>query len=61
MPMPSDIGVIDLMMAIPNNDTSNYYDFIRPLLMDEESRQQFQMPAEYMFKQLPQAAKAMGL
>ena len=39
MPMPSNIGVIDLMMAIPNNDTSNYYDFIRPLLMDEESRQ----------------------
>src|SRR5210317_1577604 len=57
MPMPSDIGVIDLMMAIPNNDTSNYYDFIRPLLMDEESRQQFQMPAEYMFKQLPQVGE----
>ena len=53
MPMPRDIGVIDLMMAIPNNDTSDYYDFIKPLLMDEESRQQFQMPAEYMFKNLP--------
>ena len=57
MPMPRDVGVIDLMMAIPNNDTSNYYDFIKPLLMDEESRQQFQMPAEYMFKNLPQVGE----
>ena len=57
MPMPRDIEVIDLMMAIPNNDTSDYYDFIKPLLMDEESRQQFQMPAEYMFKNLPQVGE----
>lgn len=57
MSMPRDIGVIDLMMAIPNNDTSDYYDFIKPLLMDEESRQQFQMPAEYMFKNLPQVGE----
>ena len=57
MSMPRDVGVIDLMMAIPNNDTSNYYDFIKPLLMDEESRQQFQMPAEYMFKNLPQVGE----
>ncbi len=57
MPMPSDVEVIDLMMAIPNNDTSDYYDFIKPLLMDEESRQQFQMPAEYMFKSLPQVGE----
>ena len=28
MSMPRDIGVIDLMMAIPNNDTSDYYDSV---------------------------------
>ena len=53
MAMPTDIGVIDLMMAIPNNDTSDYYDFIKPLLMDEQSRQMFKMPAQYMFKDIP--------
>jgi len=53
MAMPTDVPIIDLMMAIPNDGKSNYYDFIRPLLMDEESRQQFQMPAQYMFKDVP--------
>lgn len=53
MSMPTDIGIIDLMLAIPNQAKSNYYDFIKPLLMDEESRQMFQMPAQYMFKDVP--------
>ena len=44
MPMPRDIEVIDLMMAIPNNDTSDYYDFIKPLLMDEEVVSSFRCP-----------------
>jgi len=55
MAMPENIGIIDLMMAIPNNDTSDYYDFIKPLLMDEQSRQMFKMPAQYMFKDIPKA------
>ncbi len=53
MSMPTDIGIIDLMLAVPNDDTSNYYDFIKPLLMDEQSRQMFKMPAQYMFKDVP--------
>jgi len=57
MAMPSDIGIIDLMMAIPNDEKSNFYDFIKPLLMDEESRQMFQMPAQYMFKDVPNTGK----
>ena len=57
MPMPTDVPVIDLMLAVPNDDTSNFYDFIRPLLMDEQSRQMFQMPAQYMFKDLPKVGK----
>ena len=57
MPMPTDVPIIDLMLAVPNDDTSNFYDFIRPLLMDEQSRQMFQMPAQYMFKDLPKVGK----
>ena len=57
MPMPTDVPIIDLMLAVPNDDTSNFYDFIRPLLMDEQSRQLFKMPAQYMFKDLPKVGK----
>jgi len=53
MAMPDNIGIVDLMLAIPNNPTSNFYDFIKPLLMDQQSRDLFQMPAQYMFKDLP--------
>ena len=53
MAMPENIGIIDLMLAVPNQETSDYYDFIKPLLMDEESRQMFKMPAQYMFKDIP--------
>lgn len=51
--MPENVAIIDLMLAIPTSEKSNYYDFIKPLLMDEESRQMFQMPAQYMFKDIP--------
>ncbi len=57
MAMPENIGIIDLMLSVPNQETSNYYDFIKPLLMDEESRQMFQMPAQYMFKDIPNTGK----
>jgi predicted TIM-barrel fold metal-dependent hydrolase len=55
MAMPTDIKVIDLMMGIPSADNSGWYEFIKPLLMDEESRKAFKMPAQYMFKDVPQA------
>lgn len=53
MPMPKDIGVIDLMLAIPGDDSSTFYDWIKPLLMDRESHDLFSMPAQYMFKDIP--------
>ena len=53
MPMPSGIGVVDLMLMIPAADTSQWYEFMKPLLMDSESRTIFKFPAEYMFKQVP--------
>ena len=54
MGMPTDLPVIDLMLSCPASANSEeFYDFIKPLLMDEESRQMFKMPAEYMFKDIP--------
>ena len=53
MPMPTGIGVIDLMLSIPTADTSQWYEFMKPLLRDRESREQFKMPAEYMFRNIP--------
>jgi predicted TIM-barrel fold metal-dependent hydrolase len=58
MPMPRDpklINAIDLMLNIPGEDQSGWYEFMKPLLLDEQSRTQFEMPAQYMFKQLPNA------
>jgi predicted TIM-barrel fold metal-dependent hydrolase len=53
VPFPSDVGVVDLMLQIPGDDRSAWYDFMKPLLLDEESRKVFSMPAEYLFKQIP--------
>jgi len=52
MTFPDDVGIVDLMLGIPGEDNSGWYDFMQPLFMDEESRR-FRMPVEYMFKQIP--------
>jgi uncharacterized protein len=51
--MPKDIGIIDLMLNIPGVDNSEWYAFMKPLLLDKQSREQFEMPAQYMFRHLP--------
>lgn len=53
MSRPKEIGVIDLMLNIPEPDQSSWYTFLEPLLMDEESRTSMKMPAGYMFKNIP--------
>lgn len=56
MTRPKDVGVIDLMMGIPaSGDSKEMYEFLKPLLMDEQSRKMFSMPAQYMFKDIPQS------
>jgi predicted TIM-barrel fold metal-dependent hydrolase len=55
--MPKDIGVIDLMLNIPGEDVSGWYDFMKPLFLDEESQKIFGMPAQYMFKDIPKSGK----
>ena len=53
MPMPTDIGVIDLMIGFPEADRRHYYDFLRANLRDHESLDEFEFPAQYMFKNVP--------
>ena len=53
MPMPTDIGVIDLMLGVPSGDPRRWYDFLRTQLLDRESREDFEFPAQYMFKNVP--------
>lgn len=52
MPMPRDIGVIDLMIGFPSANAAAHYENLRALAKDAES-QTMQFPAEYMFKHVP--------
>jgi predicted TIM-barrel fold metal-dependent hydrolase len=51
MTMPTDIGVIDLMLDFPSPDQHDWYEFLKPQLR-EESRD-YEFPAGYMFKDVP--------
>jgi predicted TIM-barrel fold metal-dependent hydrolase len=54
MAMPTDIGIIDLMLGIPEpGKKESWYDFLKPNLRDAESKG-FKFPAEYMFKEVPE-------
>ena len=56
MAMPTDIGVVDLMLGFPFTSVEEKkatYDFFRPLLKDEQSAKDFEFPAQYMFKGVP--------
>lgn len=56
MAMPTDIKIIDCMLGIPEaEDRSDWFTNFRPLIKDEESLKQFSMPAQYMFKDIPQS------
>jgi len=58
MPAPAAIGVVDLMLQIPTDDPTTMYEFLKPLLLDRESRERFKFPAEYMFKDVPTTRKS---
>jgi predicted TIM-barrel fold metal-dependent hydrolase len=57
MTMPRDVRAIDLMLQIPGDDNRQMYEFMKPLLLDDESRRIFEMPAQYMFKDVPKTGK----
>ena len=52
--VPGNIGVVDLMMAIPEpGQREQWYSFLRPSLRDDDSKA-MAMPAQYMFKDIPE-------
>jgi predicted TIM-barrel fold metal-dependent hydrolase len=51
---PSDIGIIDTMIGFPHRDMAETYSFITRQTKDRQSREEFEFPAEYMFKQVPE-------
>jgi hypothetical protein len=55
--MPKDVGIIDLMLGIPSPNQPATYDFMRPLFRDKQSREQFEFPVEYMFKDVPKTGR----
>jgi predicted TIM-barrel fold metal-dependent hydrolase len=50
--MPTEIGIVDLMIGFPKADARANYESLRALAKDEES-QRMEFPAEYMFKDVP--------
>ena len=48
------IPIVDLMMGIPVSETNEeWYASFLPLLKDRESIEQFKMPVQYMFRDVP--------
>ncbi|MGE8135153.1 amidohydrolase family protein [Novosphingobium subterraneum] len=58
MAMPDNIGIIDCMLGIPDaEDRAEWFAPFRPLIKDKQTLGQFAMPAQYMFKDIPQSGK----
>ncbi len=55
MGMPRDIGIVDTMIAFPHGDLKALYSYITKQTKDRESQEDFTFPAEYMFKDSPDA------
>jgi hypothetical protein len=53
MPGPVGLPVIDTMVGFPHEGSAQY-DFIRKQTKDRESKEEFEFPVEYMFKDVPQ-------
>jgi uncharacterized protein len=53
MSEPFDIGIIDTMIGFPAADMKRLYAFITRQTKDRESKEDFEFPVEYMFKDSP--------
>ena len=53
MGMPSGIGIIDTMIGFPHGDMAKTYEFITRQTKDRQSKEEYEFPVEYMFKQVP--------
>ena len=56
MAYPEGIGVVDLMIGFPFKDKKATYQYLMPGIKDEQSKREFAMPAQYMFKETPDEA-----
>ena len=57
MAKPAGLKAIDLMLNIPGEDDTGWYEFMKPLFLDEQSRNFVKMPAEYLFTTIPHVGK----
>jgi hypothetical protein len=53
MGLPAEVGIVDTMIAFPHPDMKELYSFITRQTNDRESKEDFEFPAEYMFKDVP--------
>src|ERR1700735_350164 len=56
MGMPTDIGIVDTMLGFPHPDMKEVYRFITRQTRDAQSKEEFDFPVEYMFKDVPEKA-----
>ena len=49
--MPTDVGIVDLMLGIPTGHEKDWYEFLKPQLREESKDYEF--PVQYMFKDVP--------
>ena len=56
MGMPTDIGAVDTMLGFPHPDMKEVYRFITRQTKDVQSKEEFDFPVEYMFKDVPEKA-----
>ncbi|MFM8861453.1 MAG: amidohydrolase, partial [Acidimicrobiia bacterium] len=57
MAMPTDVPIIDTMIGFPARDLKAQYAFITKQTKDSQSKDEFEFPAEYMFKAPPDKTK----
>ena len=51
--MPTDVGIVDTMIGFPSPDMKETYSFITQQTKDRQSKEEFEFPVEYMFKDVP--------
>jgi len=56
MAMPTDIGIVDLGLGFPyrsHEEKTTAYNFFRANLKDNQSKEEFEFPVQYIFKDVP--------
>jgi predicted TIM-barrel fold metal-dependent hydrolase len=48
-----EIGAVDLMIGFPMHDKKAVYEYLMRGIKDDETKEDFEFPAEYMFKDVP--------